>query len=82
MSAINQWLISQYAAKGGKVYTFDRGSSSAVAVWKVEREKKRLSKMNRYGSRKLKVAIRRTARNQGRFITRKLVLVTMADLHT
>lgn len=46
-------------ARGGKVVSFDKDMSSNGFVRAMDRAQKQLDRMRRYGSRRVKVAVRR-----------------------
>ncbi|MBB4517295.1 hypothetical protein [Paraburkholderia fungorum] len=58
MNILQQVLIRDIEARGGRVFTFDVGTSSLPILQ--QHAQRKLERMRRYGSRKVKVTIRRS----------------------
>lgn len=58
MNILQKALIRDIEARGGRVFTFDVGTSSLTIMQ--QHAQRRLERMRRYGSRKVKVTIRRS----------------------
>lgn len=58
MNILQKALIRDIEARGGRVFTFDVGTSSLTIMQ--QQAQRRLERMRRYGSRKVKVTILRS----------------------
>ena len=57
MTVIQKVMAQKIRARGGKVFTFDKGHSMVLIF--EHRALRQLERMRRHGSRKVKVAVRR-----------------------
>lgn len=59
MNFINQQTEQALKSRGVKVVSFDKGVSHTGFTRSMDRAQRKLDKMGRYGSRRVKVAVRR-----------------------
>lgn len=59
MNFTQQQTEKAIEARGGKVLSFDKGVSPVAFTGAMDRAQRQLARMHRYGSRRVKVAVRR-----------------------
>ncbi|CAB3754881.1 hypothetical protein [Paraburkholderia humisilvae] len=72
--------IRAIEARGGKVFTMDVGVSYVPIVIEQKRFERKIDRLRRHGSRKVKTAIRRTERDHGPLFSRESFAEVLASV--